>query len=415
MQSLYKKHAQWAAKLEPIWYKLVKGIERRRAIRNRDKFTPSVIGVTGSCGKSTTTRLISHVLQKAYGENVFERGVDNTQRAVYKSFRKLQHSGKTLVQEISGGGGDGYLEYLLEDVPLDVAVITSIGSEHIKLFSSIDAITQEKFKVVRALQPGGFACLNIDDERLAAQANAMPEGRKLITFGQHQDADVRAEVITSDWRDRLSFHLLVDQRSYVVKTQFVGTLMLTNILAALAVVVGKGFAVQPAIDAIASAEPVQNHLSLEVAQNGRTFLMDAFKAPLWSTKMLIEDLAKIKSGRLVLVLGQLSETGSGGSVRYRQTIRAAQPHCDLIIGIGGAQSSATKINAREPEGNVVACETVEDIQRTIAEYDDALVVVKSSKLAKLWRLFEINNEPISCNVMPCRLQVGCAHCPLLRA
>ncbi len=229
------------------------------------------------------------------------------------------------MQEISGGGGDGYLDYLLADVPMDVAVITSIGSEHIKLFSSVDAITQEKFKVVRALRPSGFACLNIDDQRLAAQANAMPQGRRLITFGQHEKADIRAKVQTADWRDKLCFDLFVGAESYEVKTQFVGTLMLTNILAALAVVHGKGLDLQPAIDAIATAEPVTNHMSLEVAQNGRTFLMDAFKAPLWSTKMLIEDLPNIRNGRLVLVLGQLSETGSGGSVRYRQTIRQHSP------------------------------------------------------------------------------------------
>jgi len=413
-RSLYSKHSNWSKFLEPKWYRLVRGYERSRALKMRDRFDPFYIGVTGSCGKSTTVRLISEILRTGYRKDVFERIADNTERAVFASLRKLSRKNQTLVQEISGGGGDGYLDYILEDVPIDIAVITAIGADHYRAFSSKAAIPLEKIKLVQGLAPNGVACLNIDDKEIKNLVGHVPEGRRIVTYGCSEDADVRAEVTTSDWKSRLAFRLFVGAKSYNVQTQFVGTLMLSNVLASLAVVHGKGLALEEAIDAISKVQPVENHLSFETSNSGHSFLMDAFKAPLWSTKLLMDDLPNIKNGPLVLVLGQLSETGSGGSIRYRQTITQAVPHCDLIIGTGAAYNSARKRQQREPDGNVLACETIGDILDAIRRFDNALVVVKSAKLAKLWRVYEACNEAITCTVMPCKLALGCKYCPLLR-
>ena len=401
-------------KFEPKWFELVRGFERRGAIKKMRLVAPTYVGVTGSCGKTTTASLLGEVLKKGYHHKLQLGVANNQERYAYRSLRKMPADTQTVVQELHGGEAGG-LDYLVEHIPVDVAIITAIGREHVKAFSEIEAIAREKAKLITALVPGGVACLNIDSEPVAHLAKECRPDVKCLTVSATQDADFRAEIVTSNWKERLCFTLKFGGRAYKVKTRFVGTIALTNVLLVLAAIHSMGLDLEPALSVISQFEPVDSRMNLLRANNGQYFLMDCFKASLWSAKMLAQDLPNIKSGPLVFVLGQLSETGSGGSVRYRQYIKSIEQHCDIIIGTSGALSSVQKRQDMDPSGKFFACETIGEIASEIAKHQDALVVLKSSKIAKLSRVVEAIKAPITCQIKHCPMVTGCNTCPMLRA
>ncbi|MCF4097668.1 Mur ligase family protein [Maritalea mediterranea] len=412
--SIKKLNLKLAERLEPYYFRLVGGYERSNAVRKLERLEPYTIGITGSCGKSTTTKLLSELLAEAYQEDVHSGLGNNTKRWVYRGLRKLERPNQTWVQEISGGE-PGYLDYVIKDIPLDIAILTTIGGDHISAFGTEQAILDEKSKLISALKVDGVACLNIDDEHLAGLAARCKGRSNIVTYGLNSDAQIRAKIITADWQSRLQFKLFVGQKQFDVATKFVGSLLLTSILAALAAIHAKGLPLEPAIRKLAELEPMMNHMSVHQSPSGQTYLMDAFKAPYWATKLFATDLIQIKNGKIVLVLGQVSDTGSTGSRAYRQIMRAVAPHCDMIIGVDGAFRAAQKLQNEFDHCEIVPCNDIVEVHHRLEQQTDALIVVKSGRRSKLWRLWEMANAPIDCQIMPCDLETGCPYCPKLRA
>jgi len=97
--------------------------------------------------------------------------------------------------------------------------------------------------------------------------------------------------------------------------------------------------------------------------------------------MLVADLKNMCAGRRIFVLGDMSDTGSGGSSsRYRQMLVEAAKACDLVIGIGGAESSARRLAQHGTRQNITAAKDLVAAAQLLAEQSPALVVVKGNKL-----------------------------------
>src|SRR5690606_20894088 len=125
------------------------------------------------------------------------------------------------------------------------------------------------------------------------------------------------------------------------------------VLGALAAVHATGLDVDRAVATLRSIEPGRGRMSLIEAPGGHAIVLDTVKAPLWSTELLVADLAQMSAGRRIFVLGSLSDTGNAGaSAGCRQVLLAAAKASDLVIGIGGAESAASRLGAKH--GNIIA-------------------------------------------------------------
>src|SRR3546814_7394381 len=93
--------------------------------------------------------------------------------------------------------------------------------DHLKAFHSIEAIAEEKAKVIACLPQDGTAVLNADDPRVIAMADRF--AGKIITFGLAKHALLRAEQVRAAWPERLSFTAVYQGRAVEVRTRLCGT------------------------------------------------------------------------------------------------------------------------------------------------------------------------------------------------
>jgi UDP-N-acetylmuramoyl-tripeptide--D-alanyl-D-alanine ligase len=408
-QRVLDRHIRNAHYIKTRWQALLEPFNRWRAIRARQRFCATYIGITGSCGKTTTAHLLGAMLA-AYGATATGK-LRNTPPAIYRTLRKLRAPVDFVVQEISGHVGKERLLSLATELGIDVALVTAVGREHWANFDSEAAIAEAKGQLAAALRPEGLACLNADDPHVRAIA-AMTTAR-VVLFGRSPDAEVRAEAVAARWPNRLSFDLVIGERRQVVHTRFVGTLMLTNILGALSVVDGLGLPLEPALAVLAATEPVFEHMSVHDSER-HSFVLDTDKAPLWSTLMLINDLPSLRGGRTVVVLSQISEMGGTPSAKYRRLIRQVAGAVDEVVVLGKAAQQGIKLVTSGELTNVTCLASVAEAYRHIAAMPPSLVLVKSAAIDRLVRLWLATEGPVSCERVTCNLKIACSACAMLR-
>jgi len=358
-------------------------LSRARARRAQTAFCGAFIAVTGSCGKTTTTLLIERLLA-ATGATIKGGRNHNAGRYVMRTMAHLRAPVDFVVQEVSGHR-PGAIATLTSHLTVDVAVVTVVGHDHNSAFNvsytdAPPAIAAEKGRLVEALQPDGIACLNADDPLVAAMAARTTA--RVVTFGCSAAADVRAVNVAARWPERLRFDLHVDGRVLPVATRFVGTIMLPNVLAALAVVHASGRDLAVAVAALASVEAEPLHMSVEEGASGRTYVLDTFKAPFWSTALLAGDLESIGGRGTLFVLGDMSDMRNDAGRRYTSVARQASAAADRVLLVGKAVRAEQPM-VREGRDNVASAADLPALARLIANSPERLVILKANSAIHL--------------------------------
>ncbi|HEX4428556.1 MAG TPA: Mur ligase family protein [Frankiaceae bacterium] len=363
-------------------------VERRWARRNQERYCNTFIAVTGSCGKSTTTYLVGRLLSPG-GKRVVTGLYDNTPRWAMRALRRLDGPVEYVVQEVSGHA-PGSIGLVTSALRIDVAVVTMVGLDHRARYRTAEAVAAEKGKLVSAIGVSGIACLNADDPLVHAMASR--SAGRVVLYGRAAIAEVRAEQVTAAWPARLCFTLVVGDRRLAVRTRFVGTVMITNILAALAVVHAMGHDIEPAVAALADLEPLGDRLGVVSGTDQHTYLVDTYKAPFWITKRLFEDLPNWGAGRRIVVLGDMSDLGSDNFRKYRQMLRKAGAASALAIGVGQAASQARILAAEFP--NIVPAGSLQELRAILHAQSASLVLLKSNKTYPLGEILTAGPEPL---------------------
>lgn len=366
---------------------------RERARRAQAAHCGAFIAVTGSCGKTTTTLLIERLLA-AGGSSIAGGRNENHGRYLMKTMARLRRPVDYVVQEVSGHR-PGAIADVTGPLRVDVAVVTVVGYDHNAAFgvsytAAPQAIAAEKGKLVEALRPDGIACLNADDPLVAAMASRT--AARVVTFGRSAGATLRAVNVGARWPSRLHFDLEVDGRLLPVATSFVGTIMLPNVLAALAVVHALGHDLAVAIAALAGVEPEPLHMSVVQGASGRIYVLDTYKAPFWSTALLAEDMANIGGRGTLFVLGEMSDLRNGNSRRYVSVMLRAAGLADRVI-LTGQAVCAQRRALRDGIANVSAAADIAGTARLIAAAPERLIILKAKKTVLLQEVIALVEGP----------------------
>jgi aminoacyl-tRNA hydrolase len=389
-------------------------LPRVAALHRRRLGKVTFVGITGSAGKTTATTLAIAVLATA-GKVRPWAGTLNIFYHIMAVVIATKPSDNFCVVEF-GIDKPGSLDRSLATVRPRIGVVTSIGTDHLTAFHSIEAIAAEKAKLIACLPENGTAVLNADDPRVMAMADRV--AGNIITFGRAEDADLRAEHVRSPWPERLSFTAIYQGTAVEVRSQLCGTHWTSAVLAALGVGLAAGVPLDQAAKAIASVQPYHGRMYPVTSDDGVTFIVDDRKSPVWAMASVFDFLAAAQAPRKILVIGTVSDyAGSTGSA-YAHVAKAALGAADHVIFVGPMATHALRAKRPENAGRLHAFATTKAASDFLQPWlhKGDLVVLKGSMVADhLGRLAHHRVAPISCWRMDCGKNRRCSACRELRA
>jgi UDP-N-acetylmuramoyl-tripeptide--D-alanyl-D-alanine ligase len=365
------------------------------------RLTATVVGVTGSSGKTSTKDLLGSVLG-AIGPTVAPSGSANNELGHPYTVLQADASTRFLVLEL-GARGVGHIRHLTGIAPPQIGVVLNVGSAHLGEFGSREAIAQAKGELVEALPRAGRAVLNVDDALVWAMAGRT--AARVVSFGTSASADVRAEDISVDELDRPRFSLHAGGESARVALGLVGEHHVSNALAAAAVALDAGMSVSDAAAALSAARPTSRwRMELTERPDGVVVINDAYNANPESMRAALTALVSVtgaRSGRSIAVLGPMAELGRTerseheavgrlatelGVARVLAVGEPARPIHDAIVLEGSG--ATTVVTTAAPR---TRADWVPDVETAIATLRAELrpgdvVLVKASRAASLERV-----------------------------
>ncbi|MGC9667347.1 UDP-N-acetylmuramoyl-tripeptide--D-alanyl-D-alanine ligase [Planosporangium sp. 12N6] len=303
-----------------------------RAVRDRlPRLT--VVGITGSSGKTTTKDLIAQTLAHR-GAVVAPAGSFNNELGLPYTVLKATADTRYLVLEM-GARGAGHIRYLCDIARPDIGVVLNVGVAHLGEFGSVDRIAVAKSELVTALSPDGLAVLNADDPRVRAMAARAP-GR-VVLAGEADDAAVRAENVVLDERGRAGYQLVAGAERADVRLGVAGRHQVGNTLLAAAVALSLGMALPDVAAALSEAGLVSSRrMDVFDRADGVTVIDDSYNANPSSTGSALRALAEMgRDRRTVAVLGYMAELGEYERAGHEEVGRlAAELGVDLLLVVG---------------------------------------------------------------------------------
>jgi UDP-N-acetylmuramoyl-tripeptide--D-alanyl-D-alanine ligase len=272
-----------------------------------------VLALTGSNGKTTTKELIARVLSKKFKTH-FTSGNLNNHIGVPLTLLQLNESHEIAVIEM-GANHQKEIEFLCAITEPDFGLITNVGMAHLEGFGGPQGVLLGKTELFsNLLKNGGFAFLMSDDTRLVERAGDIAKQ----TYGTNNDATIKGNLIEAnpfvvfEWQgNKIAKH--------TVKTQMIGDYNVTNLIAACAV--GNYFEIdeKEIDDAIASYVPDNNRSQL-IKSGTNTLVLDAYNANPSSMIAAIDNLARMKNEKKIIILGDMFELGEESTYQHQQII-----------------------------------------------------------------------------------------------
>lgn len=289
----------------------------RCSLAEHDKETLSVIGITGSNGKTTVKEMVAAILS-VKAPVLFTQGNLNNDIGVPLTLLRLNEQHRYAVIEM-GANHVGEIAYTSKYAQADVVIITNAGAAHIEGFGSLEGVAKAKGEIIETLQNEGIAVINHDDEYFEYWKSVAGK-RRVMSFGLHSDADVTAKAVKAEIRNNAfvtSFELVTAQGTVDIILKLAGQHNVINALAAAASCLALGIDLKLIKQGLENVKPVTGRLQPLVGRLGNIVIDDTYNANSASLKAGLDVLANF-TGKQWLVLGAFGELGPDSSKMHEE-------------------------------------------------------------------------------------------------
>jgi UDP-N-acetylmuramoyl-tripeptide--D-alanyl-D-alanine ligase len=350
----------------------------------------TIIGVTGSSGKTSTKDLIAAVLAPL-GEVVAPPGSFNNELGHPWTVLRATPDTDFLVLEMSARR-PGNIAELAAIAPPSIAVVLNVGTAHLGEFGSREAIAATKAELPQAVPPSGVVILNADDAVVAAMADVT--AARVVRVSRESRADVWADQVRLDALARPRFVLHAADMEIPVQLAVHGEHQVANALCAAAVALECGATPSQVADALAGAGPASAHrMAVITRSDGVTVINDAYNANPDSMRAGLQALASMATDggrRGWAVLGEMAELGDDAISEHDRVGRlAVRLDVSRLVVVGTGRSMRAMHHGAVMEGSWGGEATlVDDADAALALLRDELepgdvVLVKASNAAGL--------------------------------
>lgn len=306
----------------------------------RARTSAGIVAITGSVGKTGTKEAMRLVLSRQ-GETHASVASYNNHWGVPLTLARMPESSAYGAFEIG-------MNHAAEILPLTgmvrphVAVVTTVEPVHIEFFPSIWGIADAKGEIFSGLEPGGTAVINRDNayyERLRAHAGASQAGR-IVTFGEHESANVRAErIVLRPDGSLVEARVFGQPVAYRIGTS--GRHVAMNSLSVLAAVHALGLDPSRVMGALAELKPPvgRGERTMLQVSGGEALLIDesfnANPASMRAALAVLGDLDIEPGGRRIAVLGDMLELGENSPDLHRALADpVSASRADMVFAVG---------------------------------------------------------------------------------
>lgn len=359
----------------------------------------TIVGVTGSSGKTSTKDLLAAVLTPL-GEVIAPPGSFNNELGHPWTVLRATESTDYLVLEMSARHR-GNIAALAAIAPPSIAVVLNVGTAHLGEFGSREAIAATKAELPQAVPSSGAVILNVDDAAVAAMADVT--AARVVRVSRSPNADLWADAVTLDElaRPRFTLHAGSPEEPAQVDVTLAvhGDHQVSNALCAAAVALECGATLEQVAQALAAAGPASAHrMQVATRADGVTIINDAYNANPDSMRAGLKALAWMarKKRRSWAVLGEMAELGDD-AISEHDNIGRLAVRLDvsrlIVIGTGRAMSAmhhgAVMEGSWGPEATMVAdADAALAVLRSELRRGD-VVLVKGSNSAGLGALADV--------------------------
>lgn len=354
----------------------------------------TVIGLTGTNGKTTTKELITRVLSVKY-KVTSTQGNLNNDIGVPLSVLNINSQTQLAVIEMGANHPDD-IEKLVKVCEPDYGLITNVGKAHLLGFGSFEGVKKAKGKLYDYIsEHAGSIFLNADDENLVAMA-AERKGLKVIEYGIGY---WNALVLPSDAEHPFVRMAIPDSVASLVaepveatdrtenllglETHLAGSYNANNIAAAIAVGLHFGVSLEDAIQAVSKYIPKNNRSQLEKTERN-ILIEDAYNANPTSMAAALENLATVQAPLKAAMLGDMRELGEESVAEHIAILKKLlSMHLDLVCLVGEEFRKALKevTEPVEETSNAKWFPTSDDLVAWLKEnpVSDHTILIKGSR------------------------------------
>jgi UDP-N-acetylmuramoyl-tripeptide--D-alanyl-D-alanine ligase len=356
----------------------------------RNLFDIPVIGVTGTCGKTTTKEMIKHILAQKYKVNATYKSY-NAQFRHINYLMEIDDSTQAAVIEM-GVAARGDLKLACRYFKPQTGVITNIGIDHLNAFGSLDAYIKGKTEFLEGLDNKGTLILNADDENIKKIDLSNYNGN-IIYFGMSNRSDFKISNIKQT-EDGVEFTLQYMNEVSSIHLPVYGEFNAYNAAAAIAAVQNLGFEVRESADTLADFHNVERHFEIKQGLNGSTLIDDTWSTNPTSVEAALKHLKALSNGKkTIAVLGKMSLLGKQSAYHHNKIgEKVAEMGIDQlvligdgakVIGFGAIQNSMDMQNVHFCKNSDETCEVLKKLLD-----ENTIVLVKTSMMASFIDLIE---------------------------
>jgi UDP-N-acetylmuramoyl-tripeptide--D-alanyl-D-alanine ligase len=353
------------------------------SVRREQLAGSTVVGVTGSSGKTSTKDLLASALSSGARVHANESSFNN-EIGLPITLLGAPADAEVVICEM-GARAAGNIARLCAIARPDVGIVTNVGTAHAEFLGGRGGVARVKGELLEALTAHGLAVLNADDPSTADLATRTRA--TVLTAGTAPGADVRVEVLTLGPELRARIRVASPWGGFDTDLGLRGAHQAANAALAAATALHRGIPAVAVAEGLRRARGSSWRMELAEAPGGVLVLNDAYNANPDSMAAALAALAGLAvRGRRIAVLGEMRELGDASAAEHRRIGAMTRAHrIDRLIAVGGT-GDATALAAAAREAGVEVVQVLDAAEALRALADRAAgdaVLVKASRVVGL--------------------------------
>ena len=371
---------------------------RRQALKLINN--PVVVGITGSCGKTTVKEMTASIFTRYWPERPDEpsnrvlKTAGNFNNLIGLPLSLLPasvgHRGIILEMGMNQPGEIGKLTKIADP---DIACITNVHGAHLEGLGTIENVARAKAELFSGSREGSVHVVNLDDDRIVAWSRKYPNHRQ-VTYGVSdrgiaQNPDIWATDMQPDSQGHMSFVLHIGNRQGNIKLQAAGLHNCANSCAAAAIAHSAGIDFHSIVEGLEGFTSTANRMESMRSSKGLNILNDTYNANPASMTSALETIKAVNSVTRLAILGDMLELGAEAA-RFHADIGCHVANSDIdFLGVFGELSEnianeAIK-NGMKPDNVVIfdnkqrVVDWVASLLHTGQLHPDDWILVKASR------------------------------------